>query len=82
MAPRKRYVPVIKSAGKIALIVGFTLVGCFLFYWFQIRTTQIRKNCANEAVGSNSAFTLHMSSVYRVCLAKNGLEPASLLVGQ
>lgn len=56
----------------------------FLFYWFQIRPGEIRKNC--EAYAGSKEDTNYDSgkrranNLYRQCLIKNGMQAESIYV--
>lgn len=56
------------------------------FYWFQIRPSEIRKICANEAatryndVRPVAYANNYRNNFYRLCLTKQGLKPESLFV--
>lgn len=67
----------------IAIIIIFVILA-FIFYWFQIRPENIRKEC-EAYVGSkydlkNSFYLKRANNAYRDCLVQRGLKPESLLV--
>ena len=57
---------------NIIMILGIIFVAGFLFYWFQIRPSNIKKNCLKEEniinLGSSYA-----QGRYKTCLARYGL---------
>ena len=57
------------------IVVILAVVGTFggLFYWFQIRPSQIRKECDSYARGKYSNYNSYVST-YTACLHKSGLE--------
>lgn len=57
----------------------------FVFYWYQIRPENIRKNCQIYAVKKTPANGMNVNlkrrnNFYRECLVKNGRKPESLYV--
>lgn len=66
----------------IILSILIILISTGIFYWFQWRPTQIRKNCYNLAIKNpfknpNATETERRSElnfVYQNCLKMNGLE--------
>ncbi|EKD79727.1 MAG: hypothetical protein ACD_40C00331G0010 [uncultured bacterium] len=56
----------------IAILLGFGVAGG-LFFWFQIRPSQIRKECDSYARSKYSTYDAY-KSVYIACLHKAGLE--------
>lgn len=75
---------------KISIILPLILLGSFLFYWFQLRTTQIRKQCykdteiwkkeRNDAPGEPKFTSGDVNNYFRTCMIRNGLPPESILV--
>lgn len=63
------------------LLIGFIIFT--IFYWFQIRPSEIRKECLNDlsetAKSSNGLSKTSMNDIYRMCLVKNGLKPENLV---
>lgn len=61
------------------ILLGLLLISGW-FYWFQYRPGEVRRSCAEEATkgpGTKKA----EDNRYRECLAKHGLKPESLFVG-
>ena len=52
--------------------VAILLVIVSLFYWYEWRPNEIRKNCANETKKSVILSKLH-ENLYNQCLRENGL---------
>ena len=67
----KNYMEKIKQY-KYIILIAVIILG-FIFYWFQIRPTQIVKNCTKETnnLFSNPQFR---ESDYKLCLRLHGLE--------
>lgn len=61
---------------KWFLLVIFIIGGTF--YWYEYRSTQIRKKCFSEVLKNDSISRIGPSGVFRnqyqACLAKYGLE--------
>ena len=57
---------------KYIILIGLLVLG-IIFYWFQIRPTQIVKNCIKETnnLFSNPQFR---ESDYKLCLRLHGLN--------
>jgi hypothetical protein len=77
-----------KKVPLIIILFSITVLLICVFYWFQWRPSQVRKNCIGEAEKeqnwTGSAWTLieegEKNNFYRLCLVKNGLKPESLFV--
>ena len=54
------------------VLILLVLIG-LLFYWFQVRPSQIRKKCY-EIVKAKSRKLLEHNLVYRSCLVENGMK--------
>lgn len=75
---------------KERLIFTFSLmaVALLLFYWFQWRPSEIRKDCVVYAktntkdIRPRTDTPAVANNYYRDCLARNGLKPESLFVNQ
>jgi len=67
---------------KLALTAVALLL--FLFYWFQIRPTIIRKKCFIEAVSSEKEpqtvdyIKESVNFNYKTCIVKNGMKSESV----
>jgi hypothetical protein len=65
------------------LLIFITFVFLFLitgaFYWFQIRPSDIRKNCLKYA-RNKSKYAVQGNNYYRICLTENGMQPESVFV--
>ena len=66
---------------KHKIILLIILVGIGLFYWFQLRPTQIREHCfdlATKAITKSKSDTLNSTEdydfLYKLCLQRNGVE--------
>lgn len=64
---------VISMLKKIVIIASPLIVLFALFYWFQIRPAEIRKECYKNEVG-NRRFTGTPEDNYNGCLRENGLK--------
>lgn len=78
----KRWRELIDRLGWSKVVIFIVLLGLIttIFYWLQIRPSNIRKDCANQAMkeyGGRSS----RNNYYRLCLTKSGLKPESLFVG-
>lgn len=72
------------------IILLLVLLGFFLFYWFQWRPSEIRKECSREtktrvqqeedAPGEPDYTSGQVNNWYRICLIEHGLVGESLLV--
>ena len=66
----------------IPLILIILILGGGVFYWFQWRPTQIRKNCYNSAIknpfknseASEAERRSELNFIYQNCLKMHGLE--------
>ena len=56
---------------KIIIIIGLVLF-VSVFYWFQIRPSNIRKNCIKEINYANLG-AQYVQGKYKTCLATYGL---------
>ncbi len=66
---------------KLGVLLIFVLITIVYFYWFQIRSTQIRKECIKkyppafyEGGGYISVLDKLNKSGYERCLREHGLE--------
>lgn len=62
---------------KKQIIIGASVL-VFLFVWFYIRPSMIRRYCVGKAFDRRTATQAEMS--YRACLAKYGLKPEQLYI--
>ena len=70
---------------KIIVISLIILSLAFLFYYFQWKPSEIRKNCefsifSKETAVYRGSIAVRQNNKYRQCLIKNGLPPESLFV--
>lgn len=70
---------------KKLIIVLFVIFG--LFYWYQIRPSNIRKKCYNFAKSEIIKYKIKLDSApyyanlsYESCLSSNGLKPEKLFI--
>ena len=64
-----------KMAGQIVVVLATLAVLSGLFYWFQIRPSQIRKDCDKSARERNVYHTYEQYKAYYIgCLHERGLE--------
>lgn len=62
-----------KMLGRVAVVIAIlTLLGG-VFYWFQVRPSQIRKDCDSYARGKYSNYNAYLAA-YTACLHQKGLE--------
>lgn len=67
----------------VVAAMGLIILVAFGFYWFQIRPSQIRKDCYQMVVKANYAgeeLYTKGNGLYRLCLADHGLRPEDLIV--
>jgi len=57
---------------KVVIIFTVIIITAGLFYWYEWRPNEIRKNCANETKKSVILSKLH-DNLYNQCLRENGL---------
>lgn len=63
------------------LIILLIIIGVSLFYWFQWRPREIRKNCEYQVFSKNNySINATGNNHYRQCLVENGLPPESIFV--
>lgn len=68
---------------KIILALLFLALVMFLFYWFQWRPIEIRKECGLKIFeqGKKEQWEAwKTNNRYRVCLIQKGMKPESMLV--
>lgn len=64
--------------------IGIVLLSS-LFYWFELRPQQIRKDCefmifSKERAYYTGSTAIRQNNEFRQCLVRNGLAPESLYV--
>jgi hypothetical protein len=59
---------------KIAIIVIILIVIGGIFYWFQLRPAQIRKECTENSYIDKKNQKYFLETSYSECLKKHGLE--------
>lgn len=64
---------------KVTVVVLFIGLG---FYWFQLRPSEIRKDCGGKSLeyGKGNSDFGDINNFYRTCLIKNGMKPESMFV--
>lgn len=72
------------------IVILLVILGSGIFYWFQIRPSEIRKECSKEtkirvqqeedAPGEPNYTSKQVNNWYRICLIEHGLAGESLLV--
>jgi hypothetical protein len=66
---------------KKALLLILGIISIYLlFYWFQIRPSEIRKKCEYDASNKYRYQQKRLNNFYRSRLVQNGMKPESLLV--
>lgn len=70
---------------KVLIVLIVILLFGGLFYWFQWRPNEIRKNCewavfSKESAEYEGENAVIQNNQYRQCLVKNGLNPESIFV--
>lgn len=68
-----------KTKKNILIAIAVLLLATVLFYWFQWRSSSIRKSCAEEATTKTYGLT-RQNNYYRLCLVKHLMKPESLFV--
>ena len=61
----------IKQYKYIIILISIILLG--IFYWFQLRPTQIRKECSKNLIGFSS-IEQNGEKNYNRCLREKGLD--------
>jgi len=62
------------------LIIALLIIIAFSFYWFDIRHSNIRKDCISSMIETGKTYTVDSDSAagmdiaYRICLYKHGLK--------
>ncbi|MBF8250177.1 MAG: hypothetical protein HW400_778 [Candidatus Levybacteria bacterium] len=65
---------------KKLFILIIIIVGTLLFYWYEIRPSNIRKSCEYQVFSKNRYSDTDSNNSYRQCLIRNGLSPESIFV--
>lgn len=73
-----------RHMGKMLLILFVTFVLLVIvggaFYWYEIRPSEIRRNCEAYANSQDAWDTEESNNFYRMCLLRNGMAPESMFV--
>ncbi len=64
---------------RLMTLLGLIIILSSLFYWFEWRPSEIRKQCSVLAENSRYIRSVR-NNIYRLCLTTNGLKPESLYV--
>lgn len=62
------------------LIVILAVMGA-AFFWYELRPSDIRKNCEAYANSQDAYDVDESNNFYRMCLLRNGMKPESMFVG-
>lgn len=61
-----------KMSFGITLLVFSALV--FLFYWYEIRVIQVRKDCAKLVISAKEVQISDAEILYNLCILKKGFK--------
>ena len=68
---------------KTAFILVIFFTSVFLFYWYEFRPNEIRKDCLdrvnNEKEEKGGITIEEANNYYRVCLIRNGMKAEDLV---
>lgn len=63
-----------KFKTRLVIIIVTTLFLGFLFYWFEVRVTEIRKNCAEKILEIKGFGLQDYNVAIKLCLYKHGIN--------